>query len=52
MRPMIRKAIVNKANKQLNITIPKKSLPSKLRYSQNLFFKIEAFNKDKEGKNE
>jgi hypothetical protein len=50
MKPIIKKATVNKANKQMNISIPKKSLPSNLRYSDNLFFRIEAFKKDKEVK--
>jgi hypothetical protein len=50
MKYIVRKPIVNKSNNQMNISIPKKSLPPRLRYSDNLLFKIKAFNKDKEGK--
>ena len=43
MMKIIKKPYLNKTTKQYSVSIPKKMLPNKLRYSNNLFFEIKAF---------
>lgn len=44
-KPIVKKPFVNKRNNQLSLSIPRKRLPSKLRYCEDLMFEIKAFRK-------